>query len=218
MQTSYRVDDRWNMIVIMSASDFFNALETACPPGSARRVALAPGQALFRQDDTPPGLPFLLKGRIDLVRTTESGDQVRIHIARPQETFAEASIYAERCHCDAVASGPAHLRLLPKARVLRAFETSPDLARTFSQHLATGLMKARRLLELRAITPLTARAHARLSELADAEGALPPGTMLVSLAADLGVTPPALYRALAALERQGKLARPKRGEVRLIRS
>lgn len=218
METSYRVDAHSNMIAIMSVSDFFDALEQACPPGSARRVALTPGQALFRQDDTPPGLPFLLGGRIDLVRHTEAGDQVRIHVARPRETFAEASIYAERCHCDAVAAVPSHLRLLPKACVLGAFEASPDLARTFSQHLATGLMKARRLLELRAITPLTARAYARLSELANAEGALPPGTMLVSLATDLGVTPPALYRALAALERQGKLTRPKRGEVRLVRA
>ena len=76
-------------------------------------------------------------------------------------------------------------------------------------------MRARRLLELRAITPLTERARARLEELADAEGALPKQTSLISIAADLDVTPPALYRAVAALEAEGVLERPERGRVRL---
>jgi DNA-binding MarR family transcriptional regulator len=44
---------------------------------------------------------------------------------------------------------------------------------------------------------------------------LPRETSLISIAADLDVTPPALYRAIAALEKRGQLARPERGQVRL---
>jgi len=203
------------MIAIMSAQEFFDRLEGACPLGATRSIALAPGQSLFRQGDEPPGLPFLTDGRIDLVRHTETGRSVRIHVARAGETFAEASIFADHCHCDAIAAEPSQVRLLPKRFVLAAFETRPNLGQVFSLHIAHSLMTARRLLELRAITPLTERALARLSDLADATGALPRETSLISIAADLDVTPPALYRAIAALEKRGLLTRPERGRVRL---
>lgn len=204
------------MIAIMSSSGFFDRLERACTPGCARVVALDHGETLFRQGDKPPGLPFLAGGRIDLVRWTETGRAVRIHIARRGETFAEASLFSDACHCDAVAAAPAVVRLLPKRRVLGAFLRDPDLSQAFAAHLAGSLMRARRLLELRAITPLTERVRARLEELADAEGAVPKGTPLISIAADLGVTPPAFYRAIAALEAKGILERPERGRVRLL--
>lgn len=208
---------RSNMIAIMSAQEFFARLEQACLPGSARSIALEPGQSMFRQGDDPPGLPFVIDGRIDLLRHTETGRSVRIHVARTGETFAEASIFAERCHCDAIAAEPSHLRLLPKRSVRFAFAAQPELAQVFSLHLAQSLMTSRRLLELRAITPLTERALARLSDLTDATGMLPRETTLMSIAADLDVTPPALYRAIATLEARGLLERPARGRVRLRR-
>ena len=203
------------MIAIMSAREFLDRLEQVCQSGGARSIALEPGQTLFRQGDDPPGLPFVTDGRIDLLRHTETGRSVRIHAARSGETFAEASIFAEKCHGDAIAAGPSHLRLLPKRSVLGAFETWPDLGQVFSLHLAQSLMTARRLLEFRAMIPLTERVLARLSDLADATGALPRETSLISIAADLDVTPPALYRAIAALEKRGLLTRPERGRVRL---
>lgn len=124
------------MIAIMSAQEFFDRLEQACHSGGARSVALEPGQSLFRQGDNPPGLPFLADGRMDLLRHTESGRSVRIHVARTGETFAEASIFAETCHCDAIAAESSRLRLLPKRSVLEAFETQPTLGHVFSLHLA----------------------------------------------------------------------------------
>ncbi|MDW4497140.1 Crp/Fnr family transcriptional regulator [Sulfitobacter sp. D35] len=204
------------MIAIMSALEFFERLERACPPGALRLVTLEPGQALFRQGDAAPGLPLLTDGRVDLLRHTETGRSVRIHVAHKGETFAEASIFVERCHCDAVAAAASRVRILPKRFVRSAIEAQPDLGEVFSLHLARSLMTARRLLELRAITPLTERALARMSDLADATGALPRTTSLTSIAADLDVTPPALYRAIAALEKRGILSRPDRGRVCLI--
>ena len=152
---------------------------------------------------------------MDLLRHTESGRSVRSHVARTGETLAEASIFAETCHCDAIAAESSRLRLLPRRSVLEALETQPTLGQVFSLHLAQFLMASRRLLELRAITPLTERILARLSDLSDATGTLPRDTSLISIAADLDVTPPALYRAIAALEKLGLLTRPERGRVRL---
>ena len=157
----------------------------------------------------------MIEGQIDLVRWTEAGRAVRIHVARAGQTFAEASIYADACHCDAVAAAPTTLRLVPRKVALQAFAASPELARAFTIHLAQSLMAARRLLELRAITPLSRRALVRLTELADANGVLPEGMRLSAIASDLGVTAPAFYRAIAGLEKAGALDRPNRGRIRL---
>ena len=204
------------MIAIMSAVKFFTQLERACKTDQPVRIELDRGQTLFRQNDAPPGLPLLMKGQVDLVRWTEAGQSIRIHVAREGETFAEASLFAETCHCDAVAVVPSVVYVLRRKAVLRAFEHSHCLAQAFTQHIAQSLMNARRMLELRAITPLTSRTLARLGELADATGHLPTGTKLQSIAADLDVTPPALYRALATLEAEGALLRPARGRVQLL--
>ena len=202
------------MIVVMSGP-FFRRIEDAMPRGSVRVIELGRDQALFRQGDAPPGLPLLHGGRIAMIRWTEAGRSVRIHVAGAGETFAEASLFANACHCDAIAEAPSVVRLLPRAEVLDVFARRPDLARSMTEHLAHQLMRARRLLELRAITPLARRLLVRLEELAGPDGRLPPHVRLISVAADLGVTPPALYRALARLEAAGDLDRPARGQVRL---
>ncbi|MFK7869971.1 MAG: cyclic nucleotide-binding domain-containing protein [Roseobacter sp.] len=94
------------MIVIMSAAKFFTQLERACKTDQSASLELNKGQTLFRQNDAPPGLPLLMKGQIDLVRWTEAGRSIRIHVACEGETFAEASLFSETCHCDAVAIVP----------------------------------------------------------------------------------------------------------------
>lgn len=203
------------MIAIMSTEAFYARLEQACLPERARDVELRAGETLFRQGDGSPGLALLLDGRVDLNRWSESGRIIRIHVAHPVETFAEASLYADQCHCDAVAARPSLVRLLPKRRVLRVFEGDPSLGQAFTQHLAQSLMHARRRLELRAMTPLSERVLARLSDLCGRDGRMPEGTSLMSIAADLDVSPPALYRSLAALEKRGALTRPARGQVKL---
>lgn len=205
------------MIAIMSASNFFLSLETACGPGAVRVVSLQAGEALFRQDGQTPGLPMVLEGRIDLIRWTRSGHCVRIHCARAGEIFAEASLYAEACHCDAVAATPSFVKILSKRAILGTFDTSPGLLQMFVVQLAGSLVTARRLLELRAITPLTERFMARLAELVDQDGHLPEHLALTSIAEELGVSPPALYRAIAALERSGLVDRPGHGRVRLLK-
>lgn len=204
------------MISIMNESDFFTEVERACGPGVARDHALEQGANLFLQGAAPLGLLRVMDGQIDLIRWTASGQDVRIHTSHAGETFAEASLYASACHCDAVAAVRSRVRQIPKRKVLAAFAADPSLGGRFAQHLAGSLMSARRLLELRAITPLTERLLTRLRDLADADGTVPDTRPLTALATDLGVTAPALYRAIADLETNGKLTRPARGRVALV--
>lgn len=204
------------MIAIMSGREFFERLERTCGDRNVRRVELSTGALLFRQGDDPPGLPLLCSGQISLVRWTEAGRGVRIHTACAGETFAEASLQAESCHCDAIALVPSRVHLVPKGLVERALESDRDLAQDYTAHLARSLMQSRRLMELRAVTPLIERVLIRLEELAGSDGVVPVDTSLTSIASDLGVTPPALYRAIASLEARGDLERPARGRIRLL--
>ncbi|MEH6645344.1 Crp/Fnr family transcriptional regulator [Sulfitobacter sp.] len=145
------------------------------------------------------------------------GSGVRIHTAKQSQTFAEASLFAETCHCDAVARVASEVCILPRTEVLAAFTLDPGLSNRFSADLAQSLMRTRRILELRAIGPLGEGVLARLAEVVDADGTLQKEVALLSLADDLGVTGPALYRALAQLEKDGRIVRPARGRVRLVR-
>lgn len=206
------------MIPVMSSDGFFSRLERACGSTRVRIIDLNEGEALFHQGDDPLGLLLVTIGTVDLLRWTKSGHAVKIHTARPNETFAEASIFTNACQCGAVAAEPSVVRLIPKRHVLGAFNQDSSLALSFAANLADSLMRARRLLELRAITPLKVRAHIRLGELANADGFIPEGISLVSIAAELQVTPAALYRAISALEAQGIVERPKRGNVRVTRT
>lgn len=205
------------MIVVMSADD----LMTALPSATGRplhTVDLATGEAFFRRGDPPRGLAFVVSGRVELMRWTSAGDPVRVHTAHPGESFAEASIFEERCHCDGIAVRPSKVRFAPRSDVLAAISAAPDLAIALTRHLALALVAARRLIELRAVHPLSARALVYLTEFAQPDGSLPAGRTLASMADDLAVSPPALYRTLARLERNGQIARPARGRVRLLPS
>ncbi len=202
-----------HMIWIMS--DIFSALELAVGPSGVSTVSLAPQQALFRQDDPTRGMFLLRSGRVDLMRHTASGVAARIHAARAGETFAEASLYSDRYHCDAVAVSASEAIQFHKGAVLAALARQPELASALSHHLAASLREARRRLELLFVTPLSDRLFLRLADLADDDGTMPPRTAMKAVAEDIGATPEATYRALADLERQGRLDRVGRGKVRL---
>lgn len=206
------------MIAIMSTPDFVKALETACKRSGTRTVQLAAGQTFYRQGEPAPGLPLVVAGEIALMRWTQNGRTVRIHTARAGETFAEASLFEDVCHCDALASRPSTLRYVPRAAALQALSRSPELAGELARHLAHSLVQARRLIELRQMFPLSERVLARLAELTGPDGVLPPELTLSAIAEDLAVTPAAFYRTLAALERRGRIARPARGRVTLLQA
>lgn len=144
-----------NMITIMSKPDFFRAIEAVCPATATNTILLEVGEPLFHQGDASPGLSVVLEGCVELVRWTLSGRAVRIHAAEAGETFAEASLFAPACHCDAIAIAQTRLTTIRKEDVLSAVADNPDLATGLLHHLAGNLMQARRLLELRATSPLT---------------------------------------------------------------
>jgi CRP/FNR family transcriptional regulator, dissimilatory nitrate respiration regulator len=183
------------------------ALPSALEAGSVVRV-LAPGELLFRQGDRAAAIYKVESGRLRLIRRTVDDHLVILHTARRGEFFAEASLFAEAYHCDAVAPTQARVRVYPKQNVMEAMRADPALAEAFMARLARQLQELRTRMELRNIRSARDRVlrYLRLRAGIDGRSVVMEG-QLQDIAAEIGMTREALYRTLAALEAQGLLTR-----------
>ena len=182
----------------------------------AERV-LRPGQTLFRAGQRTIGLYEVISGRLRLVRVDRSGRESVLYSADVGDTIAEASLFSQRYHCDAIATTAARVRLYPKDTILAAFTRNPEAARAFMARLAQQLMDLRTRLERRNIHSARDRLRHYLAINAGADGrtVVLPGT-LKELAADIGLTHEALYRTLARMAADGEIKRFK-DKIRLLR-
>jgi CRP/FNR family transcriptional regulator, dissimilatory nitrate respiration regulator len=187
--------------------DCLDALPASLEAGSTVRV-LVPGDLLFRQGDPAAAIYKVESGRLRLIRRTIDDHLVILHTARWGEFFAEASLFSEAYHCDAVAAVQSRVRVYPKAIVMEALRTDPALAETFMTRLAHQLQELRARMELRNIRSARDRVlqYLRLRASGDDRTITIDG-QLQDIAAEIGMTREALYRTLAALESEGFLTR-----------
>ena len=187
-------------------------------PAAIRAVAferkLKAGEALFRLGDKATGFYEVVSGRVRLVRVDRVGRETVLHVAGPAETLAEASLFSGQYHCDAVANTDATVRVYPKRQVVSVFEKDPKALKTFTAMLAHQVMSLRTRLQQRNIRSARERVRQFLALNIGPDGRTVElhGT-LKDLAAEIGLTHEALYRALAALERAGEI---KRGGNRIM--
>lgn len=188
-----------------------NALPPSLEAGSAVRV-LAPGELLFKQGDRAAAIYKVETGRLRLIRRTVDDHLVILHTARRGEFFAEASLFADTYHCDAVAAAQSQVRVYPKATVMGALRTDPALAEAFMARLARQLQELRARMELRNIRSARERVlrHLRLRAAVGGRTIAVDG-QLQDIAAELGLSREALYRTLAGLEAEGALTRDGSG-------
>lgn len=182
------------------------------PPASIAGVEpvarrLAAGAALFRQGDKTFGICRLVAGRVRLVRVTPGGTLVPMHTVRAGELFAEASLFSEHYHCDAIAVQRADVLVYPKAALLRALRQDPQALWTFTAELAQRVQGLRTRLEVGRIRSAPERVLQALRLRCDASGTWTVDGTLKKFAEEIGLTHEALYRALATLERDGRIAR-----------
>ncbi len=181
----------------------------ALPPSlEARSVVrvLAPGELLFRQGDRAAAIYKVESGRLRLIRRTVDDHLVILHTARRGEFFAEASLFAEAYHCDAVAAAQSRVRVYPKAMVMDALRADPALAEAFMARLARQLQELRARMELRNIRSARERVLQYL-RLRVHDRSIAVEGQLQDIAGEIGITREALYRTLAALEAEGCLTR-----------
>ena len=147
---------------------------------------------------------------MQLVRVNSSGREIVLHVAAAGDIFAEAALFSPTYHCDATTRTGATVRLYPKAKVLDEFQHNPQAAEAFMAVLAREIMNLRSRLEQRNIRSARERVEHFLALNAGTDGrtVLLRGT-LKDLAAELGLTHEALYRALAELAADGEIKRFK---------
>lgn len=182
------------MITIMSFEDFETlALE------ARRRFSLAPGERLFSREDRVTDVFLLAGGAVNLLRTQSDGKELVIQRAQAGSVLAEGSLYSEAYHCDAVCVVGADLLAVSRKRIRDRLRDDSGLAERWSAYLARELQSSRHRTELLSKNKVSERLAGWLDWNG---GRLPPKGRWKDLAAEIGVTPEALYRELAAYKRK----------------
>lgn len=190
------------------------ALSTLLPP--AREHRLAQGEVLFRAGDLALGLVVVQAGGLELARTSPEGRRSVLHRAGPGDTFAEASLFEARHHCEAVATLVSTVQIFPAAELRRAAVANPELSWRIAGHLAARLVAERARAERLALPHAADRLLDVLHGLVPGpDGTRRLGRSWKTLASELGLSHEATYRALARLERAGLLERGGGDRVRL---
>jgi CRP-like cAMP-binding protein len=159
-----------------------------------RKRELAAGESLFRAGDPVRSLFLVVSGDVRLIRSLPHGLQLTLQRAGPGAILAEASLFAARYHCEAVAAERSLLRTVPLRRVETALRDDPEFARAWARHLAHEVQHARSHAEILSLKLVSERIDAWI---ALHDGALPPKGRWRYLASEIGITPEALYRELA---------------------
>ena len=169
---------------------------------------LEPGQALFYSGNKSTGFYEVVRGTIRMIRVDRSGREAVLQVASAGDTLVEASLFSPTYHCDAVATTDATVRHYPKSALLAELQRDPKFARLFAAMLARQVMNLRTRLERRNIHSARDRVRHFLTVNVAADGrtVVLAGT-LKQLAADLGLTHEAIYRALARMEHDGEITR-----------
>lgn len=193
------------MIRIMNVPPPFDRL----PDGARLRITLAAGATVFRQGDQTKGPFACISGAVKVVRYSATGQALTLQLAGPGETFADASLFADTYHCDAVALCDTVLIGFDRMAVLRAVQTDPEFALAVTQRLAFQVQTQRTQTAILGLAAATDRVMAGL----DAFG---PADSVTGFAARIGQSPEATSRALAKLVAQGRVARVARGRYALV--
>jgi CRP-like cAMP-binding protein len=150
------------------------------------------GAVLFRQED-PIRFMFLVQaGAVAMERPMTDGSVLTVHVATAGSALAEASLFAETYHCDAIARTPSQVAALPRADILSALSDHSDWALSLIETHAKEVQAQRSRIEILRLRRVCDRLDAWL----DLYGEPAKGEW-IRVADQIGVSPPALYRELA---------------------
>lgn len=161
---------------------------------SRREQKLAAGDILFRSGDQVVSIFLVTAGALRLSRALPHGFQLTLQRAAPGAILAEASLFADRYHCDAIADQVSVVRVVPLRRIKAALSDDPGLASALARHLAHEVHRARAHTETLSLKTVAERLDAWITL---NDGLLPPKGRWSQVASEIGVTPEALYRELA---------------------
>lgn len=164
--------------------------------------SFAKGEHLFNRDDPVRMLFLITGGCVNLIRFQADGNQALLQRSTAGTVLAEASLFSERYHCDAVAAAATDTVLVTVAEVRRLLEHDLIFAGEWMAHLSRELLIARKRSEMATLRTVSARLDAWIAWNDDA---FPARGDWRGLADELGVSSEALYRELSKRRRCGSI-------------
>jgi len=172
---------------------------------AAKPMHRSAGSALFRSGQAPAWMYYMRAGEALMQRVTPSGGPIVLQRAS-QGFIAEASLASERYHCDGVCRTECELLAFPLPALRAAIDNDEGTRWAWIGLLSAQARQQRARIERQSLKTIRQRLeHLILAEGSAKTGYRVPGTK-IQLAAELGVTPEALYRCLGALQAEGKLS------------
>lgn len=155
----------------------------------ARERHLPAGSFLFHRGDPVRDLFLVREGHVALRRALGDGGSLTLHLAKPGEVVALASLFSKTTHCDAICQTDARVARRCVDFVRDRLGSSPAAAAFAQTAYEVQALRARvEVLRLRRLSD-------RLDAYLDLHGAPEPGGW-VHVADWIGVSTSALYREL----------------------
>ena len=199
----------------MSISAFNDLFSEIANP---ENKSLQQGEPLFEQGAPATHIFVVQKGCVRLVRYTQEGYAVPIYSAYAGESFAEAAMFSDIYHCNAEAVLPSAVWCYPKEQVLGILHASPEKSDRFMALLTHQVRSLRSLLELRSIHSASERILQYFFLHADPQDLeIKRLGTYKDMAHELGLAHETFYRALAKLEKEGKIQRTS-SAIKIIKS
>lgn len=155
---------------------------------------MASGALIFERDDPVVSFFQVESGLVHLVRRQEDGAEFILQRASGGGVLGEASLSTQNYHCAAVTVMVSRLRIYRAAQVKNLVERDAEVAHAYAQHLAKELRNARLRAEIVSLRRVADRLDAWLVW---HKNDLPKKGDWHRVAAEIGVSPEALYRELA---------------------
>ncbi len=176
-----------------------------------RVLHLGAGTRVFSQGDVTRGMFYLCEGRVNLVRHTEDGYEILIHRAIAGTTFAEASLFSDKYHCDASVVMDSVLIECSRLSLLALYEKQSGFALAMSERFSHQVQHARRLIEILSIRSAQERVYRAV-----VEGLLVGNVN--ALADEIGLSPETVYRSLASLVKSGRIDKTGYGRYATLKT
>lgn len=174
---------------------------------------LTAGQLLYHRGDRASAVFAVERGRLQLFSYTTEGKPVPLYVIRGGECVSEASLFAETYCGDVVAEVASSVAVFPKAALLSAFHSDPEMSNEFTTLLTKRFNMLRIRLELRNLQSARERILQYLMvTAAPGQTSVDLDRPLKSIADDLGLTHECFYRIFAQLVKEGSVVR-RRGSI-----
>lgn len=127
------------------------------------------------------------------------GASLTLHVAQAGNALAEASLFAEVYHCDAIARTDAQVAYVSRAAFLASLQKMPTVALSLLESHAKEVQVQRARIEILRLRRVRDKLDAWLELYGE-----PRKGEWVRVADDIGVSQPALYRELARRKANSK--------------